>query len=272
MATLLAALNDSLATRPVLEAALGLGRLIGADVEAIHVGEEVGITATNLAEAAAVPLTRTGGPIAPSILRALDAPDVVALSVGCRHSELGRRPAGHITLEILASATKPVMVVPPQAVRNWTHPLRRVLVPVDGSSESSEAFGAFLESFVNGADLDVTALHVVNESATPAFLNHPHRDIDAWRRAFRERHCPTAQRVEWREGNAAEEIVELCRSVEPDLIVVSFAGFLHEHRGEVVRELLSRAPSPILVMPVRRSAQLDPPKRIAALGSVRSRP
>lgn len=271
MAKLLAALDDSAATRPVLEAALGLGRLIGADVEAIHVGEEDGVTATGLAEAAKVPMIRSAGPVVPTILLALDAPDVVALAVGCRGLEMGRRPAGHVTLEVLAAATKPVMVVPPQAVRTWTHPLRRVLVPLDDTSESSEALSAFLSDFVADADLEVTAVHVVDTETLPAFLDHPGRDIDAWQRSFQERNCPDAHHLEWRQGNAAEEIIDVCSSVEPDLIVASFGGRLHADRGQVIRELLGRAASPMLVMPVRRTTGPDARDRVSATTSTRRR-
>jgi len=253
MAKVLAALNDSLATRPVLEAALGLGRLFAADVEAIHIGQEDGQTATLLAQAAGVPFRRVVGEVVPTILGALDAPNIAALAIGCRGSTMGRRPAGHVTLQILTRATKPVVVVPPQATRTWQHSLRRVVIPLDDTSESSAACGAFFAGCAAGVELDVTAIHVVDDANAPALLNEPGYDVAAWRRSFQQRNCPDVQRLEWRVGDAAQEIGDLCVSAAPDLIVLSFAGTLDTSRGEVIRELLRRASSPMLVMPVRRS-------------------
>jgi hypothetical protein len=63
--------------------------------------------------------------------------EIAALVLGARGAHGGPRPAGHTALEVLTRASKPFVVVPP-----LTQPparLARILVPLDGSRDSSRA-------------------------------------------------------------------------------------------------------------------------------------
>ena len=56
---------------------------------------------------------------------------MVQVVLGARASHAGRRPAGHVALELARSLRKPLVVVPPDASVPVT--LRRILVPLDGT-------------------------------------------------------------------------------------------------------------------------------------------
>src|SRR5579871_6069982 len=129
MRTVLAALDASPAARPVLESALGMAELTGATVEAVHVREATLQAPRWLAAREAVDLTVLTGPVEATLLEAVSAPHVIAVVVGARGTPGGRRPVGRTALHILGRASKPVLVVPPEAVGVSPRPFRRLLVP-----------------------------------------------------------------------------------------------------------------------------------------------
>jgi nucleotide-binding universal stress UspA family protein len=137
MSIVLAALDASPSARPVLETALAVGELTGAAVEAVHVHDGPPDTPEWLAERAAVPLRVLDGPAEDALLEAVSAAEVSIAVLGARATPGGRRPAGRTALHVLQRADKPVVVVPPEALRP-RRPLRRLLVPLEGSATSSE--------------------------------------------------------------------------------------------------------------------------------------
>ena len=130
----------------MLSAAVAVAELLGADVEAVHAREDGYRTARAAAEAAGVSLreTRTRG--VRGLVEAAEDADVVQVVLGARASHAGRRPAGHVALELARSLHKPLVVVPPEV--SLPVALRRILVPLDGTRATADALAATVRSGV----------------------------------------------------------------------------------------------------------------------------
>lgn len=137
MRTVIAAVDASAAARPVVETALSVGALTGATVEAVHVGDGQIEIPEWLAAQSGVSLRVLDGAVEPSLLRTVGEKEVIAAVFGARSAPGGRRPAGRTAMHVLERATKPIVVVPPDAVGVSARPIRRLLVPLEGTSESS---------------------------------------------------------------------------------------------------------------------------------------
>ena len=68
MRTILAPIDHSAAARPVLSVALEVARLLGGDVDAVHVPSDAGATAQATARALGVAFRTIPGPVAPSLV------------------------------------------------------------------------------------------------------------------------------------------------------------------------------------------------------------
>ena len=132
MTRVIAALDNSPAARAVLATSGNLAELFDADVEALHVGDDGDGIAFDAASAAGVRLRKVTGPTVPALVEAAASDDVAALVVGTRRLPVGGRPVGATALDVITSLLKPVVVVPPDAVRRSA--LQRVLVPLEGTA------------------------------------------------------------------------------------------------------------------------------------------
>jgi nucleotide-binding universal stress UspA family protein len=249
MRTVLAAIDGSAASRAVLEAAVGLGVLLDAAVEAIHVPEDGGDEAVAVAEHVGIVLRLVEGPVDKALLEALDAPDVIAAVVGARATPGGRRPVGRTAMRLLEAARQPVVVVPPEAVQTKARPLHRLLVPLEGSEESAGPVLADLLSLV-GDRVDLVVVHVFTDATVPAVLDHPEWDLPLWGDEFLARFCPGATNIVLRTGEVGLGVCESCANVGADLIVLSWSQDASAGHAAVVREVLGRATVPILLLPI----------------------
>jgi len=259
MSKVLAAIDNSAAARPVLAAGAAFARLLHADLEALHLRENGDRTARAAAEAAGLPLRELavrelpGSKIA-ALLAAGEAADVEAMVVGARASRIGRRPVGHIALELIVSQLKPLLVVPPHAF--VPERFQRILVPLDGTRMTSAALAQTIE-LAHDSDVDVVALHVHEQDSLPLFSDQPQHEVETWRREFFARHCPHPEKVrlEVRVGIPAENVLRAASESESDLIALGWAQSLGEGRAAIVREALERSDVPILLVPVVRGAR-----------------
>lgn len=250
MRTVLAALDSSAAARPVLETALGVGELTGAEVEAVHVREGSVETLESLAARAGVPLRILEGPVSTRLLDAVaDAGAIVAV-FGARATPGGRRPVGRTALHVLERVHKPIVVVPPEAVGVSPRPFRRLLVPLEGGEESArpvaESLGPLI---VNGTELIV--LHVFTEATVPRALDRPESDLSLWGDEFLARFCPRAARIELRAGPVGSRVAEVCGEQAADLVVLSWSQDSSPGHAAVIRDVLGRSAIPVLLLPVR---------------------
>jgi nucleotide-binding universal stress UspA family protein len=253
MPQLLAALDDSAATAPVLAVAQWFGALLGLEVVALHVSEDgSGKTARATADAAGVTLETCEGDPRRAIRRAAGDDDVLAIAIGARALPADRVAAGHVALDVIRRVPKPVIVVPPDVrVPAGNRPLR-LLAPVDAERPSTDALRRLLDDMPT-SDVDVVLLHVFDAQHVPAFADHGSYDIEEWCEELVRRTTPSraAQaRVEWRVGHPAHTILAVEHELDPDLVVLAWAGDLSHGRAAIVKRLLAHATTPLVLVPV----------------------
>jgi nucleotide-binding universal stress UspA family protein len=251
MRKVIAALDNSLAARAVLATADNLAQLFDAEVEALHVGEDGDRLARDAAAAAGLQLKTVAGPTVPALVDAAAADDVAALVVGTRRLPTGGRPVGATALDVITSLLKPVVVVPPDAVRRSA--LQRVLVPLEGTTATSLAPKGIIE-LAHDAELEVVLVHVHQGATLPFFTDQPQHQARAWADEFVARYCPWGigkVNVELRVGRPEEEILGAAQETDAHLIALAWSQEIDWGRAPVVRELLERGRIPVLLVPVR---------------------
>lgn len=244
-ARVLAALDTIKDAQGVLEVALSVGRMTAAGVEAVHVGggaEEL----DTLVGAAGVPIRRAGGQAAHTLLRTLEAPEVLALVIGAGLTPAGGHPVGTTARRVLERAVKPVVVVPDHAVASAT--VRRILVPLEGTETSSRPVLDALCPLLAG-DVELVVLHVFTERTVPRMLDRPVRDLELLGREFLATHFPTAARIDLRHGPVAARVAEASVAHGADMVALSWSQISSEGKARVVREVLAASSLPVLLLP-----------------------
>ncbi len=249
MTRVIAAIDNSAAALPVLETASGVALLYRARLDAVHFREDGDRTARAAAEAAGISLRTLPDDAVDRLIEAGDDEDVVAMVIGARSARHGRRPAGHVALQLIVALRKPLIVVPPQAPVPFM--LERVLVPLDGTRVTAAALQRTIE-LAYGSDVEVVALHVHDEESLPLFSDQPQHELESWTREFLARYCPCPERVrlEVRVGVPGEHVLRVAEEIGADLIALGWAQDLSPGRAAVVREALERSEVALLLVPV----------------------
>lgn len=260
MSTILAAVDGTPTARAVLETARLLARTFDAHAEAIHVLTPGGEIPSRLAATVAMPLrTPTGDPVE-TLCRALNNDTDVDLAVvGARGGLSGPLPVGHVALELLTRTETPIVVVPPEAWEHIPRRLGKALVPLDAATAGAPVLQAAVSALA-GAGAEVVVLHVVD--APPRFLDHPDRDLGEWAHQLVARHLPVSVRTEVRTGGAARGVLMVAAAERVDLIVLAWSRLLDAGHAAVVRDVLTRACVPVLILPI--GAHTAPLARLAA--------
>jgi nucleotide-binding universal stress UspA family protein len=254
MRKIVAALDNSLAARPLLATARALAAVLDAEVEALHVAVDGGRTAREAAEAAEVPFRVERGPVVERLVAAGEDRDVVALVIGARGTPSAPRPVGSTAAAVATALGKPVVVVPPEALP--AEAVRRVLVPLEGSVSGSLAPASIFE-LAHDARLEVVALHIHEAESLPAFTDQPQHEHEAWTREFLARYCPHGLgQVELvrRVGRAADLVPQVAEEHGCDLIALGWSQELAAGRAPVVRGALECSRVPVLLVPSRPAA------------------
>lgn len=254
MPHLLAAIDDSAATSPVVGVARWFAALLDLDVLALHVSENGdGLTAHAIADAAGVKFElRDGDPVATICDAAADS-EVRAIAIGARGIPASKTPAGHVALDLIRSAPKPVIVVPPDA-RIPRGARLRVLAPVDEDPRSATALRQLLEE-MHPPDLELVLLRVFDAEHMPRFANHGSYDADSFVDELVRRTVPTESartRVEMRVGHPAHTILAVERELASDVVVLSWGRNLTGERASVVKRLLAHSRTPLILLPAHR--------------------
>jgi nucleotide-binding universal stress UspA family protein len=250
MTKVIAALDNSLAARPVLATAASLARLLGAQIDALHVSGNGAEVARSAAEAAGLELRTCTGPTVDRLVEAGSDEEVVAMVLGARGTPGAARPVGTTALEVITSLPKPLVIVPPDASRPGT--LRRVLVPLEGTISSSLAPKGVFE-LARGAQLEVVVLHIHDEASLPAFTDQPQHEATAWTEEFLARYCPWGVgdvRLEVRVGRRDQQLLRAAEETGADLIALGWSQELAPGRAPVVLAALELGHVPVLLIPV----------------------
>ncbi|HVD01950.1 MAG TPA: universal stress protein [Candidatus Dormibacteraeota bacterium] len=258
MNRVIAAVDNSAAARPVLSAAAAVGRLFAAGLEAVHVRER-GRPGTTTAEAAAaaagVELEVLEGETVARLIEVGGRPDVVAVVLGVRGTPGGKRPAGHVAIEVATSVPKPVVAVPPQCACPVR--LQRILVPLERDMATAAGLREVIEA-AGAAGAEIVLLHVFEERNLPLFTEQPQHEVDAWVGEFVRRYCHYLGRVrvELRAGVPAEQLLSVAEEIEADAVVLGWGQRLATGRAAVVRNALAGSRLPVILVPVPRAASV----------------
>jgi nucleotide-binding universal stress UspA family protein len=255
MRTVLAAIDNSDAARPVMGVAERLAALLHAQVEAVHVREDgIGLVANEVADSAHVTLRVRDGDVSAALAVEARECDAVALVIGTRGRPGGASPAGHIALDLVQSIDRPIVVVPPNTI---DRPLRRVLVAVEGDGESHALRGLF-DQLGDSPTPDVIALHVLEPHHLPMFADSPVLEAEAFEREFITRVASAVVddlsrvQLETRVGEAPAALRDAARDLDADLVVMAWNRNLAGGHGRLVREMLAEASVPVVLLPRRR--------------------
>jgi nucleotide-binding universal stress UspA family protein len=264
----IAAVNDCETGAAVLSVAKTLASRLGADVESVHIAElPDGEVAAALSKDAGVSMRTIVSPDAPSwVLVSLLSDRQVALMVlGARDETGARRAAGHVALGVATSTGKPVVLVPPMDCGDLP-PLARVLIPLDGTPQTSEAVRGVMRMF-GGSDVDVVGLHVFQKDTVPRFWDKPEHEEAIWGDEFAARHAVApGTRLELRLGSPAEAVVDLTNEERPGMIALAWSQHVAEGRATVVSEVLRRCRVPVLLIPAAEQGHRSLP--FGSLGPV----
>lgn len=261
---LLAAVDNSAVARHVLETAKALAPLYGASVDAVHIREDGSQTAKAAASATGLELRELADPTFDRLIELGHVHDVVGLVIGTKAGRLARRPLGHVALDLLVAVRKSLVLVPPQTAIPFR--LRRVLVPLDGTSVTAAALTRTVD-LARDSEVEVEVLHVHDEESLPLFSEQPQHETESWAREFLARYCPSVDlaRLHLRVGRPGEHVLRVAQEMDADLIALGWAQDLSPGRAAVVREALERSRIPVLLVPVAVGAPAAPtPLRVPA--------
>jgi nucleotide-binding universal stress UspA family protein len=256
-AGILAAVDSDAIARAVLEAGRSLARVFQAELEAVHIGEDGVATIQALARIANVPLRLLPGSSVDSLTDALDAEDVLLGVLGSRASPGGRRPVGSTALAAIHKVSRPLVVVSPDLAPDQTTRLQRVLVPLDGSDATAEAIQKMARRLC-ASSVKVTVLHVFDKEHVPQFMDHMPEALETWNTEFLERYFEECEvRLETRAGEPPEAVLEVAATERADMIVLSWGQDLSQDRANLVREVLTSASVPVMLVPLKPGVPRD---------------
>jgi nucleotide-binding universal stress UspA family protein len=176
---------------------------------------------------------------------------VVAMVMGAGGTPGGPGPPGITALAVAARLPKPIVVVPPDASRDG--PLRRVLVPIEGARSASLTPQAVID-LAETAEIELIALHVLEQELLPAFTDQPQHEFAAWTQEFIDRYChwhSGTLRLETRVGRVRDVVPVVAEEVDADLVALAWSQELSSGRASTVRAVLDRCHRPVLLVPVR---------------------
>jgi nucleotide-binding universal stress UspA family protein len=253
MSTVLAAIDNSAAASQVLAAAAAIGHSLGWEVEALHVRQDGHVGARAAAAAAGVELTEVEGSPIEAISGRAARDEVVALVVGTRDFPAAD-VLGSTSLELVTALAKPIVLVPPDATPMSS--FRRILIPLDPSAADEDALRRGL-NLLCAAEIEVVVLHVGFAESLPMFEDQPQHETDSWMAEFLTRYCPVAPqgiRFELRTGRPGERVVDVAAETGADLVALGWKRDLTPGRASVVREVLARATTPVVLFPLLPAA------------------
>lgn len=268
--TVIAAVDNSAAAGPVIDTALSMASLFCADVEAVHVREDGVTTVTALAKAAKVPLRLLEGQPAQTLIGVVRDSRVLLGVLGIRRTATGRHPIGHVVLDVVQHASRPVVAVPPQTGPRIMKPLHRLLVPLDGTAVAAHAVEEMVQQMCD-CGIQVLALHVFDAERIPRFSDQPQHEVEVWEREFLARYCSQpGTRLHTRRGWASSAILEVATAEHADVIALGWAQDLSPGKAAVVREVLGNATVPVMLLPLSAQPGAGPAVRPAQVGTAGS--
>ena len=254
MTIVLAAIDDTTSAVAVIHVARAIADLLDASALAIHVREDPDTAEAVSGAHVDIDVRIVDGDPCTEIVRAADDPEVRVVVMGARGEPAGPRPAGHATISVAGRIDKPVVIVPPDPpVPSDGRPIRRVLVPLEGTPESSEAVSAALQLFAD-AGAELIALHVFDPSTVPPFWDQAGHADHVYAADFESRWChvPPAG-LHLRRGAAPATVIEVADEEGVGLIALGWNQSLAPGHADIVRAALAHT-IPVLLVPTPATA------------------
>jgi nucleotide-binding universal stress UspA family protein len=155
---------------------------------------------------------------------------------------------------VVGRTDKPVVLVPPGAPEPC-RPIRRALVPLDGTFETSLAVAETVR-LLDRAGADLVVLHVFDAATVPGFWDQPAHTYQAWADEFATRFAtPRSARLELRSGSPGEHVLDVAADADVDLVALAWSQHLQPTRARTVRASVLKARVPVLLMPIGNSTQ-----------------
>ncbi len=246
-----------------------LGRLYGATLHVVYVGESVRAAPQTLRdlglngeEMRGAVLDQLHGDPADAILETtqrLRAPLLVMCTHTCGHSDA---PLGSVAERVLGGAPARAVLIPPDfQPEAWG--LRRVLLAHDGTRTADMAIAPAAD-LAHRAGAEVTALHVAARTAAqpeegsmpaPRYVDQPQHEWPAWAEEFLGRMmalgaAPSAMNFKLlvTGGQPGSEVAQFARDNGVDLVALAWQGRLEEERGATLKVIVRRAGCPVLLV------------------------
>lgn len=255
----IAAIDSSRSASEVLATARGLAALLTTEVEAVSVPEDGDRPPSATAAAADVLLRTSLGDPTAGILNALSDDDVVIGVIGTGGEGAGRSNVGHVARGVMTSTSKPIVLVPPDAVGLDSRGPVKVIVPLDGTPETAGGLRAVLDRLAEH-HLEIVPMHVFNAANAPQYWDHFYYDFPAWHERFRQDNFgPLSARLEVRRGPVVAEVLRLAEAEGAGLIAVAWSQTLAPGHALVVIELVRSTKVPVLLVPADMAATLPAP-------------
>ena len=247
MSRVIAAIDGSNTSEPVVIMAHAVAVALGASVEVLHVVEGDDESAHPFIPVAGPTVRHLSGDPVEVLPLVADEEDVVAVVLGARALTGGRRPAGHVAMALARLTDKPVVVVPP-----GSHPpahLHTAVVAMKGTPGKARALQRIVE-ISSQAGLEIVVVHVHDEDSVPSFSDQVQHESEAYANEFFARHLIGApqMRLELRLGVPAIEVLAAVESARAELVAVGWPRSQDPHRGSVAKEILDRSPVPVLLV------------------------
>lgn len=245
-----AAVDGGPATRAVLDVAAELCDIFDAELDALRVDERAAPGPTSPLDG--TPLRDVRGAATAVIDEQAVRSDVVAVVLGARTLPGATATLGHVPDHVIANAPGMVVLVPPDLAPECST-LDRLLIPVEGDATLSSDAAAVIEAF-EASGRTAIGLHVLNPRTAPAHADRWH-DAELWSRRFWRRCAPAMTDHHIGTGGVADAILDMVASHEVDAVLLEWHQRLDHDHAAVVRDLLRRAPCPLLMLPDRREAE-----------------
>lgn len=281
-------LDGSPAAAAALPVAQTVAAQLGARVQALRfgveedaVGEPWRLMGLEAAPASEVLFRYEAGDPVDGILRASADPSVVLVVISTHGHDISRgQRLSLVPRRVLAEAIRPILVTRPEVEGPRSRPLKRLLVPLDGTPSTTGALAPAMD-LARRLRVSIDLLYVLypfqprpaerGSMTLPSYVDQPQYEWPAWR----------AKVVEWlrcscdnvpkdakldvylARGIDAEEIgaaiVAFAAEHDDDAIVVVRRSRLDQGRADILQHLLDASPCPVLVVPGPLRA--SPPRR-----------
>lgn len=271
---ILVPLDASRSSAVALPVAKHLAELLEGTIHLLHVSTDtaaptevlrrIGVSTTEVR--GSILSSRVGDP-ARGVLESADELDA-GLIVMCTHtaaSSPASEVLGHTARTVLERAPCPVVLVrPDRDVVPW--PLRRVLLPHDGTPTTSAAIRPAVD-LARAADAGLDVLHVAcpgtglpperGALAPPRYVDQPQHEWPAWLGEFLERLdsiAPLASidvRMWLARGVPGQEVLRTAAEQCDDLIVLAWHGAWEGKHASTVKAVLQGARAPVMICRAR---------------------